>query len=173
MADSGESAAEEIISFELLPDFDLNESETDMQQLTQEQQEAVHRLMDTVNVSSAAENDADYQAFEEQAADFRHCRKTPEEVDAIAGKSQTQTTHWQTKWAVKVFKGTFSQILPFILSKKLLLLILADDNLSQCKQTWAYMRTFKVPSSLIFSFFQTGWKKLQEILSSKHFQMKS
>lgn len=104
-------AEEEVISFELLPDFEMVGEEINVDNLTQEQQEHLYRIMDTINASSLQEKDADFQAFEEEETKaFQFVRKTEAEIDDVAASTHRDSTKWQTKWAVKVFKGNYQTL---------------------------------------------------------------
>lgn len=99
-------AEEFAVSFDLLPDNELEGEEVNLDDLNEEQREQIYALMDTVNAATPQENDPDYQAFEESNRTFRFVRKTEAQIDETAEATNRESTRWQTKWAVKVFKGT-------------------------------------------------------------------
>lgn len=105
MVEGGHDADEEAVNFELLPDIDLENDNIDFDKLTPEQQEAIVKLMDNLELGKEAENDNDSQDFEPQQATFCHGRCSDDQVDDIASEINTKTMKWQTKWAAKVFKG--------------------------------------------------------------------
>lgn len=105
MAEGGVDGTEEVVSFKLLPSFDLEGDEIDVTKLTQEQQDVLQNLMDTLNIKEHGEINNDENAFEQQSATFRHASCSAEQVDFIAGKSIKDATHWQTKWTVNVYRG--------------------------------------------------------------------
>lgn len=109
MVESGANPNEVEVSFDLLEGVDVNSDEINVQDLTQEQQESLYRLMDQVNLSETMENNDDAQAFEKTVTKFRHARKSTDQVDEIAAEINKDATKWQTKWAVTVYKGNFEQ----------------------------------------------------------------
>lgn len=114
MATGGKESDEMVVNFDLLSGFNLSYDEIDVSNLSEEQQEALYRVMDTLQASQPVEKDDDYADFEKKAATHCHAICTDEQVDEIAAENNKKTTKWQTKWAVKVFKGTFTQLLPSI-----------------------------------------------------------
>lgn len=110
MANQGEEENSEIVTFDLFDGNLLLQDDIVLQELTEEQREAIQNHMDTAHASDPQEKDTDFQAFEEQAATSRHVMCTATDVDKIAGQNNTDSTKWQTKWAVTVFKGNFTQL---------------------------------------------------------------
>lgn len=108
MADGSEQAEEVQISFDLLDGIDLSNDAIDINNLTQQHQDVIQNLMESLDVREAEKTDEDEHAFEPQAAHFRHASCTSEEVNHIADQVYKDATKWQTQWAVNVFKGVFS-----------------------------------------------------------------
>lgn len=111
MEANSDSANEEIpVSFDLLEGFDLSNDSESVQDLTEEQREALNRFMDTLNTGDPQQKDNDYEAFQQNAVSMRHAICTEEDLDDISDQNSTDTTKWQTKWAVNVYKGNLTHI---------------------------------------------------------------
>lgn len=106
MAEGGSEPAEPVVSFDILPDFDLEDTEIEYDNLTEEQQDGLQNLMETLQVEDTGEINDDKNAFEDNTVTHRHVTCSNEQVDEIAGQNHKDATKWQTKWAVNVYKCT-------------------------------------------------------------------
>lgn len=93
--------------------FDLLSPELDVEdiqigdELTPEQIENLENAMEQLNTGDPVEKDADFEAFEKQSKTSRHANVTDKDLDAYEYENKMKATHFQTKWAVKVFKGKY------------------------------------------------------------------
>lgn len=110
MADGQQDAENEAISFELLPNIELVDGDEALQNLTQEQRDALYKWMDAMQVPQGGENEGDTEDFEPNSVTHRHVKWSDADLDDIASAGIKETTKWQTKWVVTVFKGNLSQV---------------------------------------------------------------
>ena len=84
--------------------------------MTQEEEEEVQNvvsLLDSVNSKELID-------FATQQTEHRHRSISEAELDPLAGKNNAQTTVYQTKWAIAVFKGITNSLLIKIHSRNTL-----------------------------------------------------
>ena len=104
MVEGTTGLVEGVITFYI---FDTNDSEDInyfAEELSKDEQEEVDRVLGLLESANSKE----LMDFQTQETGARHISVSETELDRLAGKNNAQTTNYQTKWAVTVFKGIYN-----------------------------------------------------------------
>ena len=105
MADGEQDVDETVITFDILSaSDDLNDAEIN-DSITQQDIEHVEQIVQALAVIYVQENDGKTEAPPLPPKKSRFAECTDEDLDDLASESVATTTNYQTKWAVKCFKG--------------------------------------------------------------------
>ena len=72
---------------------------------TEDLPETLLDLIDTINDGNNQENSKDVKAFEDENRKQCFQTVTSKDLDELASETNAISTHWQTNWAVNVFRG--------------------------------------------------------------------
>ena len=108
-ASGGDSANPDVITFDILDDSVVLESNALTEKLTQEEKEEICRVIGEFEGANSAEL-VDFTSQEFASVTPHHKSVTPEELDRLAGNNSSENTTYQMKWAVTVMKGIISYI---------------------------------------------------------------
>ena len=112
MDTNSNNIAQDIINFDLLGNtfelVDTNNEEESSIFIPQ----TVLDLLGSNGVSDCQENDSDYKEFKVESRSNNQCFQEviEQHLDDLADQINAKSTHWQTNWAVRVFRGNFKQI---------------------------------------------------------------
>ena len=98
-----ESAGDAVVNFELLDPIIWDGTTNLYENLTKEEQEEVDNVVTLLD--SAKSNSLD--EFDNNKNLARHKPIDNSELDRLAGKNSTQSTAYQTKWALSVIKDKY------------------------------------------------------------------
>ena len=115
MAAEAEQASADVISLDILEGVDIDSADILPQEITHDQAEQVFRVIDEFEGVNSREL-IDFSTQEEQLLPQRHKQVTDSELDRLASKNSAESTAYQTRWAITVFKGTFNQYFCLILA---------------------------------------------------------
>ena len=110
--DAGEKSDEDAVyNFDLFTgNLDLSNG-AKLSEITEDLPPDLQNLLANVSFGDPQKNDDDYQAFEQEAQKQRFKVVTNEDLDALAEENNAKSTHWQTTWAVKVFRGDYQSFI--------------------------------------------------------------
>ena len=93
------------VNFDLLTDdFELVNTENNSGS-SEQLPESLIDLLDSINDGNQQEKYPDSEAFEEASKKQRFQVVTDKDLDDLASETNAISTHWQTNWAVNVFRG--------------------------------------------------------------------
>ena len=114
MADLSTSPVEQPIFFDLLDVADPENMTFFAEKMSEEEEEEVAIVISQLE----GVNSKELIDFATQETEHRHLVVDESELDRLASKNNAQTTNYQTKWAVTVFKGNLINFSSIILARK-------------------------------------------------------
>ena len=103
MAEGSGSSDSPVYTFDLVDGTFVNEGETIMAQLNDEEKEEVESILHIIRATQDADESTN-----------RHKPIDSAELDGLAMKNNAESTGYQTKWALTVFQGEKSFFYSFI-----------------------------------------------------------
>ena len=104
MATAADGDFADDFSVELFEGDILNSDTILSETISEEQREELFKICDEIQHSTTREV-IDFSTPEEAKLPQRHKHVSDKELDRLASKNSAETTLYQTKWAVTVFKG--------------------------------------------------------------------
>ena len=106
MASSGSNDSPEVIFFEIFDGNILDREENLTEQLTQEEREEIMNIVESL----PSVNSHELLDFATPVKVLCHKSVNADELDRLACKNNAESTGYQTKWAITVFKGMCNNI---------------------------------------------------------------
>ena len=108
MASGGNEEEQGTYTYDLLNGEFTLQVDPELTEITQEDKEKLDLIFNDIQEKESAQKDADDAAFEANTRPQRFLTTTSEDLDKLEAAEYEKSTHWQTAWAVKCFKGTSS-----------------------------------------------------------------
>ena len=117
MAETDKNAVETTVTVDILSDDFLLEDTSNTVQMTNEEQEQLNKIFETIENGQIDQNPNKNTKFELEQKKLRFSEVSKEDLDKLENENYATTTHWQTTWAVKALKGNIFLISFKYLSK--------------------------------------------------------
>ena len=111
MAERNDNSVESIMNFDLLDGtFTLQEPDINIE-LSQEDKEKLDAIFDNLQSATVKEITPKKTDFQGDAVSSksRFLTASNEDLDVLESHEYEKSTHWQTTWSVRVFKGNYCE----------------------------------------------------------------